>query len=76
MFAKKYPGGLIPKLSKPDRDNYEKSIDDLLESCGVWSNDSCNWSCHTQKYYAERDTPAGRIEISIKLLQNLDKGVS
>lgn len=46
--------GIAPKTTKPDLDNLEKAIMDVLQSSGFIVNDSRNWIKRTAKPYCRQ----------------------
>ena len=57
--SKKYPGGLIPHTSKPDRDNLEKAVLDALTNVGMWRDDSQVYRGEVIKWYHGKGGVAG-----------------
>lgn len=56
--------GLLRPTTKPDVDNYVKSIKDALKSV-IWKDDSQVVDLHVSKFYSEQP----RIEVEIKALE-------
>jgi len=64
LCRKKDPSGLIPMPSKPDRDNCEKAILDILTNIGMWRDDSQVFAGAVEKYYhAKYGKPGAYIKI-------------
>jgi Holliday junction resolvase RusA-like endonuclease len=62
---KKNKDKLIPKATKPDLDNYIKSVLDAITSAGIWKDDNLVCSIKAAKYYG----PVGFVgQTEIKIL--------
>lgn len=74
LMRTKDPDGLIPHISKPDKDNLEKAVFDCLSApikrkkgrgfvmvggVGVWGDDAQVWKGTTSKYYAKKGKESG-----------------
>ena len=52
----------LPKVSKPDVDNFAKAFIDQMTKTGFWLDDSQITSLHLEKYYAEKASIVVRVE--------------
>lgn len=59
LCRKKDPMGMIPMASKPDRDNCEKAILDMLTNIGMWRDDSQVFAGPVEKWYHAIDGKPG-----------------
>jgi len=58
--------GMIPMDKKPDRDNSEKAICDMLTDIGMWRDDSLVFAGPVEKWYhAQGGKPGAYIEIGV-----------
>lgn len=59
LLKKSAPDGRIPHDAKPDKDNVEKLVYDVLTKCGLWVDDGrvCSGVCH--KWYVAREGRPG-----------------
>ena len=65
LCRKKDPTGAIEHTAKPDRDNLDKAVLDVLTNLGFWRNDSQVWSGRIQKWYcAIGDSPGAEIRVT------------
>ena len=65
--------GAIPMDKKPDRDNCEKAILDILSNTGVWRDDAQVFAGPVEKYYhAQGAKPGAFIEIGTVNLDALN----
>jgi len=66
LCRKKDPTGPIPMPSKPDRDNCEKAILDMLSNIGMWKDDAQVCDGPVRKFYHAIDgKPGAHIAIGI-----------
>ena len=63
---KKNKGELVPKATKPDLDNYVKSVLDAITGAGIWKDDNLVCSIKAAKYYGAAGF-AGQVEIKISV---------
>jgi len=64
LYRKKDPDGIIPHAAKPDRDNLDKAVLDVLTTLGFWRDDGQISAGRIDKYYhAKGDKPGARITI-------------
>lgn len=80
LLKKSSPAGPIPMARKPDRDNLDKLVLDVLKNEGWWVDDSrvCDGRI-TKSYHAKDCDPGVLINVSVidDLQQGMfDKGVS
>tara|TARA_R100001163_G_scaffold65741_1_gene64405 strand:- start:3026 stop:3430 length:405 start_codon:yes stop_codon:yes gene_type:complete len=67
MSVKKYGSGRVFKPSRPDLDNFVKSLNDCMQEAGMIADDSQIVSFKASKYYgATSESPV--IEMSITIL--------
>lgn len=65
LCRKKDPPGAIPHTSKPDRDNLDKAVLDVLTDLGFWRDDCQVWGGRIQKFYcAIGDSPGAEIRVT------------
>lgn len=65
MMTKKTPQGRIRYTAKPDRDNLEKAVLDVLTQVGVWHDDAQVCCGEVTKWYVAIDEKPGmELEIS------------
>lgn len=64
LLRKKDKEGVIPHVSKPDRDNLDKAVLDSLSHCGFWKDDCQVYAGSIQKWYAPKGEPSG-VSITI-----------
>lgn len=68
MSVKQYGSGRVYKATRPDLDNFVKSLNDCMQEAGVIADDSQVVSFKAAKYYGSTsEDPV--IEISITVLQ-------
>ena len=54
--------GLLPKTTRPDADNLQKELQDVMTQLGFWKDDSQIFDLRVSKYWAE--TPGIKISIT------------
>ena len=55
-------GKLIPCISRPDVDNLEKGLNDILTRLGFWKDDSIVWDLRFRKFYTDQPGIGIKIE--------------
>jgi len=74
LCRKKDFKGMIPMSKKPDRDNCEKAILDMLTNIGMWRDDSLVFSGMVEKWYHAIDgRPGAHIWIGTVDLDALNR---
>lgn len=71
LMRKKDPDGPIWHTSKPDKDNLEKAVLDIMTNCQIWEDDSQVCSSEVNKYYCGK---SGRTGLALKLY-TIDKEI-
>jgi len=66
LMRKKDPEGPILHDKKPDRDNLEKAVYDIMTNCLIWNDDGQVCAGPIEKYYCGKD---GRTGLSLKICQ-------
>lgn len=54
--------GLLPKTTRPDADNLQKELQDVMTQLGFWRDDAQIFDLHVSKYWAEN--PGIKISIT------------
>jgi Holliday junction resolvase RusA-like endonuclease len=55
LMRKKDPDGPIRHISKPDADNLEKAVYDVITAVGIWQDDKQVCVSHTEKWYVGKE---------------------